>query len=95
MLPRSTVLFTLASVVVGICLGADFCDNDDGDRSEEIESFTNGANDVVVVVQPDGTLKATDFHVQGQFQSNPAVTKFKMNLRFFVMEKYPLMALRI
>ena len=76
-------MFALASVVVGICLGADFCDNDGGDRSEEIESFTNGANDVVVVVQPDGTLKATDFHVQGLFQSNPAVTKSKMNLRFF------------
>ena len=57
-------LFTLATFVVA-CLGADFCDNDN--RSGEIESFTNGANDVVVVVQPDGTLRATDFHVQGLF----------------------------
>ena len=59
---KSTILFTLASVV-GLCVGADFCEN--AGRSEEIESFTNGANDVVVVVQPDGTLRATDFHVQG------------------------------
>ena len=61
-------LFALATFVVA-CLGADFCDSDNGGggRSGEIESFTNGANDVVVVVQPDGTLRATDFHVQGLF----------------------------
>ena len=71
--PGSTILFTLASVV-GLCVGADFCEN--AGRSEEIESFTNGANDVVVVVQPDGTLRATDFHVQGRI----AVTsKFELN----------------
>ena len=66
MLPRSTILFALATLI-GSCLSADFCENENGDRSDEIESFTNGANDVVVVVQSDGTLKATDFHVQGQF----------------------------
>ena len=60
--PKSTILITLASVL-GLCVGVDFCEN--AGRSEEIESFTNGANDVVVVVQPDNTLRATDFHVQG------------------------------
>ena len=51
--------------VAGMAVAADFCENENGERSDEIESFANGANDVVVVVQPDGTLRATSFHVQG------------------------------
>ena len=34
--------------------------------SDEPEAITDGANDVVVVEQPDGTLSSTEFHVQGQ-----------------------------
>ena len=35
------------------------------EMSEEAEAITDGANDVVVVEQPDGTLSSTEFHVQG------------------------------
>ena len=38
--------------------------------SEEPEAIADGANDVVVVEQPDadGTLRSTEFHVQGQIR---------------------------
>ena len=36
---------------------------------EEAEGLTDGANDVAVVEQPDGTLRATEFHVQASWES--------------------------
>ena len=36
---------------------------------EEAEGLTDGANDVVVVEQPDGTLRATEWHVQARNQT--------------------------
>ena len=33
-------------------------------QPEEAEGLTDGANDVAVAQQPDGTLRATEFHVQ-------------------------------
>ena len=35
-------------------------------QPEEAEGLTDGANDVVVVEQTDGTLRATEFHVQAR-----------------------------
>ena len=61
---RSWPLAFALAAVAAMAAAVDFCENENGDRSDEIESFTNGANDVVVVVQPDGTLRATSFHVQ-------------------------------
>ena len=36
---------------------------------EEAEGLTDGANDVVVVEQPDGSLRATEFHVQASWEN--------------------------
>ena len=35
-------------------------------QPEEAEGLTDGANDVAVAEQPDGSLRATEFHVQAR-----------------------------
>ena len=48
----------------GLCYSKENCDY----ASEDAEYLANGANDVVVVEQTDGSLDSTPFHVQiGKF----------------------------
>ncbi len=64
-----TVLNALCTLALTYLFSTALCDVDEGttcdDRRGSLgESLASGANDVVVVRQPDGKLRSTEFNVQ-------------------------------
>ena len=52
-------------------------------QPEEAEGLTDGANDVVVVEQTDGALRATEFHVQARNKESPYCIYIKFNYEYY------------